>query len=205
MQLTRRNALIGMGTVAAGAGVIGGTGAFTSVEADRSVSVSTAGDAGAALQILPAINDNGSVTQNAQEYTNADGPESFGTDSTLSISLSSTDTNGNSAGLNVGATTRIEGLFRVNNNGTDPVDLEFEMSNTDGDLSDIGTVRILIDDGNGYTAYDLQSGTFVPTAQSDKPTIGEGDSGPTFGLELEIPEGTSIDTFSLELTIRAQT
>jgi hypothetical protein len=52
MRLTRRNALIGLGTVAAGAGVIGGTGAFTSVNADREVSVSSTGDAGANVQIV---------------------------------------------------------------------------------------------------------------------------------------------------------
>ena len=52
MRLTRRNALIGLGTVAAGAGVIGGTGAFTSVNADREVSVSSTGDASANVQIV---------------------------------------------------------------------------------------------------------------------------------------------------------
>ncbi|MFQ3477205.1 hypothetical protein HKK80_13295 [Halonotius sp. F2-221B] len=51
MRLTRRNALIGLGTAAAGAGVIGGTGAFTSVEADREISVSSAGDSSANVQI----------------------------------------------------------------------------------------------------------------------------------------------------------
>lgn len=43
--------LIGMGALAGGAGIIGGTGAFTTVEADRTVSVSTSGDSTANLQL----------------------------------------------------------------------------------------------------------------------------------------------------------
>ena len=208
MRLTRRNTLIGLGAAAAGAGAIGGTGAFTSVEADRSVSVSTAGDAGAALQILPADDGDGSATQNALEYTNANGPDSFSGD-TLSISLSSTDSDDNSAGLNVGATTRIEDLFRVTNNGTEQVDLDFQITDADSDgnnLSDVGTVKILIDNGSGYSAYDLESESWAPSNSDDKPSIDEGSSGPTFGLELVIPEDTDVDTtFDLDLTIRAQT
>ncbi|MFC7042746.1 hypothetical protein [Halonotius sp. GCM10025705] len=52
MRLTRRNALIGLGTVAAGAGVIGGTGAFTSVDADREISIESTSDADANVQIV---------------------------------------------------------------------------------------------------------------------------------------------------------
>jgi len=52
MKLTRRNTLIGLGTVAAGAGVVGGTGAFTTASAERSIEVSTTGDlAGAEIRI----------------------------------------------------------------------------------------------------------------------------------------------------------
>jgi len=51
MGISRRNALIGLGTVAAGAGVIGASGAFTSVEADREISVASAGDSSANVQI----------------------------------------------------------------------------------------------------------------------------------------------------------
>lgn len=52
MGLSRRNAIIGIGTLAAGAGVIGASGAFTSVEADREISVSSTGDANANVQIV---------------------------------------------------------------------------------------------------------------------------------------------------------
>jgi len=51
MRLTRRNALIGLGTVAAGAGVIGGTGAFTSVDANRDLTIESENDSDANVQI----------------------------------------------------------------------------------------------------------------------------------------------------------
>ena len=51
MRLTRRNALIGLGTAAAGAGVIGGTGAFTSVDAERDLTIQSTNDTDANVQI----------------------------------------------------------------------------------------------------------------------------------------------------------
>ena len=50
MALTRRNTLVLLFVVVAAAGVIGGTGAFSSVEADRTVSVETAADSDANVQ-----------------------------------------------------------------------------------------------------------------------------------------------------------
>ena len=50
MAITRRNTLVLLFVVVAAAGVIGGTGAFSSVEADRTVSVQTASDSDANVQ-----------------------------------------------------------------------------------------------------------------------------------------------------------
>ncbi|MFA9425678.1 hypothetical protein [Natronorubrum sp. A-ect3] len=49
MSMNRRNVLVGLGTIVAGGGAALGTGAFSSVEADRTVSLTTAGDSGALL------------------------------------------------------------------------------------------------------------------------------------------------------------
>ena len=57
MKMNRRQALIGIGTLAVGSGAALGSGAFTSVEANRDVSVVTAGDADAALGIEDATDD----------------------------------------------------------------------------------------------------------------------------------------------------
>ena len=56
MNLTRRNTVIGIGTLAAGAGVIGGSGAFDSVEANRSFEINVSGDAGALLGLAATNN-----------------------------------------------------------------------------------------------------------------------------------------------------
>lgn len=99
MRLTRRNALIGLGTVAGGAGVVTGTGAFTSVSADRSVSVSTAGDASASLQIVPTTMGEEYLTDNSGSGA-------------LSIDL------GSGNGLNMNAKTVISPLLQITNNAS---------------------------------------------------------------------------------------
>ncbi|MEF8908097.1 MAG: hypothetical protein V5A13_09570, partial [Haloarculaceae archaeon] len=50
MKLTRRNALIGLGSLVAGSGALVGTGAFSSVQADRTVNISTSGDSAALVK-----------------------------------------------------------------------------------------------------------------------------------------------------------
>lgn len=104
MRLTRRNAVLGLTGVAAGGGAIVGTGAFTSVEAERSVTVTTAGDADAALGMEPLS------TSNGDEYADID-------DGTLAIKVPK---------VNLNAVTHIDDVFRVTNNGTQPVVVYFE-------------------------------------------------------------------------------
>lgn len=55
MGITRRNTIIGLGALAGGTGVLAGSGAFTAVEAQRSVSINTSGDENALLRIR--VND----------------------------------------------------------------------------------------------------------------------------------------------------
>jgi hypothetical protein len=199
MKITRRNALIGMGTVAAGAGVIGGTGAFTSVQADRSVSVTTTGDSSAALQIFPATTSgsvgNGTITNNADTYTNANDASNTFTDGTLEITISN---------LNLDAVTRLEQLFTVVNNGNQEVTLDFQITATNGSISDIvgssGTINIVQGTGGSATTTDITSGY----AGDTNLTVGASSS--PIGLEFDIDDDSTSGTSSLdlELTIRAQ-
>jgi hypothetical protein len=59
MKLNRRNTLIGLGTIVAGGGAALGTGAFSSVEADRTVDVNTESDDAALLELNIANDDLG--------------------------------------------------------------------------------------------------------------------------------------------------
>jgi hypothetical protein len=100
---TRRSLLFGTAGLIAGSGAIFGTGAFTSVEADRTVTVQTAGDNSAALA-LETINDSPNSTGDDSYVTLSDG--------TLSIEIPN---------VNLEAVTHINRLFRITNNGTQDV------------------------------------------------------------------------------------
>lgn len=110
--MKRRDAIIGIGGLVVGSGALVGTGAFTSVQADRTVSIETAGDSAAALQIIPAQNDENNPTPNADEYVNDSG-------GTIEIDL--TGTNNGATGVSKNAVTNIDRLLQVTNNGTQDV------------------------------------------------------------------------------------
>jgi hypothetical protein len=141
MRLTRRNALVGLGTVAAGAGVVGGSGAFTSVEAERTVNVSTESDADAALSLKPAD------TENSGDYV---------TTSNDQIQLDLSGTQGDSAdssGLNRDAITKIASLITVTNNGSQELSgLKLHLE-TDSDNID-ESAAFGFTTGNGSNEFD---------------------------------------------------
>lgn len=111
MRMNRRNVLVGLGTIVAGGGAALGTGAFSSVEANRTVSVTTAGDADA----LVAFN----ITSSLLEGTE-------GSDDEM-IQFDLED-------LNIGAITRFDGGFEITNNREnqdDTINLTIEDGNED--------------------------------------------------------------------------
>jgi hypothetical protein len=105
--MQRRKLLTAMGSLAAGGAAAMGTGAFTSVSANRSVDVEVADDADALLSI-----DTIPGAANA-EYVDTSGE-------TVSIDLTETNVAGNT-GLNANATTKIKDLLRIKNQGTQNV------------------------------------------------------------------------------------
>ena len=109
--MERRKFLIGMGGTAVGASALIGSGAFSSVEAERNVTVEVAGDADAYLG-LEAVRD---------DIISDDGDEGQ-----LSIDLGSQTTSEGGEGFNRNAVTTIEGVFRITNGGTETVDFEVE-------------------------------------------------------------------------------
>jgi hypothetical protein len=140
MRLTRRNALIGLGTVAAGAGVIGGTGAFTSVDADRSVSISSTTDGSANVQIVvnevQGLSDTGgdtvslsfeSLNQNA--VTDFDGALSItpqGSNGPYDVTATMEDGSGNNVSW---VTTTVSNGTNINGGTTASVDIEIDLTN----------------------------------------------------------------------------
>jgi hypothetical protein len=101
--ITRRNVLIGLGTLTLGVGAIGGTGAFTQVEAERSVSVQTAGDDSALIGLVPG-------DENPQ-YVDGSGD-------TIALNFDQ---------LNMNATTEADDVFRIVNNSTRKVEIDLDI------------------------------------------------------------------------------
>jgi len=101
--MQRRNLLIGMGSLAAGGAATIGTGAFTSVQANRTVTIATADDSDAYL---------------AFDQTDATNSSYVGTNSNGSIYIDLDNNSVSGDGLNANATTQINDLFKIRNQGT---------------------------------------------------------------------------------------
>lgn len=192
----RRSILIGLGGLVAGGGAILGTGAFDTVEAERTVSVETAGDANALLALTPVDDD---------------GPYVDDSGDTIEINLDGNETgDAEATGLNQNAVTTFDELVAITNNGTQDVDsitftidvtgAENEGANTDheeafGIVADEttipaeGTNNILSDD---YYDTTLESG-----------------GGVNFGVEIDLLNGdisdlSDNDGLEFALTISAE-
>ena len=128
MKLTRRNALIGLGAVAAGAGVIGGTGAFTTVDANREISIESSGDADANVQIVVDRLDKHDSLSDAG-------------DDTVSLSFD---------GLNQNAVTTYDDALTITPQGSGSYDVTVSLEDGSGDA--ISWVTTTVNGGTGVSA-----------------------------------------------------
>lgn len=167
--MKRRNLIITIGGVGA-AGAAVGTGAFTSVEADRDVTVDVAGDAEAFLGLEPTDEPNG-------DYAELD-------DELLVLNFDGSAENVGGDGFNPNSTTVVDDVFTVTNQGTQDVGVSVEFDiESDADV-DIDFVAQTATDPDGQVLND---------ENSDSPVLlGVGESF-NVGLEVDV---TSEDTFS---------
>ena len=107
--MKRRTVLIGLGATTVGGAVVG-SGAFSSVEAERDITVNVAGDENAFLRIAPLDGPNGN-------YATTEG-------GTLTIDLSDDNDEVQGDGLNQNAVTTIRNVFEIGNQGTQPVGVQ---------------------------------------------------------------------------------
>jgi RNase P/RNase MRP subunit p29 len=115
--------MIGLGALTAGGSAAFGTEAFTSVEAERNVDVTVAGDQSAFVAIEPLSGDN------AGKYVSREN------DQTIAVNLDD-DSGGLGEGVSQDAVTEIDDLFRIVNQGSQPSNVYFE------DSSDAVTFRV---------------------------------------------------------------
>ena len=145
MDLNRRNVLIGLGTVTAGSGVIFGTGAFSTVEADRTVSVNTSQDSNALVGL--EIRDD--------SIAGSDGTN----DNTIEF---------NESELNLDALTTYEDALRVSDNSDNS---GIYVSIDDGSVGSPGSSLIQTSDpvsGDAVGLYLVADDGDTVTANSDE-------------------------------------
>lgn len=183
--MERRKFVIGLGALASGTAAAVGTGAFTSVNADRSVDVEVAGDANAYLALEQTSNPN------SQQYVQVNNGE-------VAIDFSSSNPNTNSTtgtgdlgnGFNPDAVTNVNSLLRVTNQGTQDVTFTINHSLSTGNAD----VTLSTDDQGGEDDLVANSITLTPGDSIDIDlTVDTTDQGPA-----EITDGTV--TFVAEAT-----
>jgi len=186
MGVSRRNVLIGLGGIVAAGGALVGTGAFTTVQAERSVNVQTAGDSDAFLALAPSDGPNGAYATTSNN--------------TVEIILNgNADTEGGT-GINQDAKTVIRNIIKVTNNGTqDVTSLTLEMADSDGnivsdDQSDPISFTSDADPSQDFlSGEDILAGNGLSTGNSVQ-----------FGLTVDLIDNT-LDDNNYDLTITANT
>lgn len=134
-----------MGVLGGGGAVAMGTGAFTSVQANRDLTVQVASDDSALLR----IDDTGNANS---EYVTESSSGEFG------IALTSDNQTGaGGAGVNANSTTVIEDLFTIQNQGSQDVEVEVTpLSFTDTEASD--TLIALVVPQTNFPSVTLSPG-----------------------------------------------
>jgi hypothetical protein len=114
--MKRRQVLAALGAVSGSGALLTGTGAFTSVSADRNIAVRVADDSNALLRLAPCPgSDNGEYVDNSNGL--------------LTIDLSGSNSNDPPAGngVNTEALSVFDNVFEIANQGTQDVCVDFEV------------------------------------------------------------------------------
>ena len=112
--MKRRKLLVGIGSLAAGGAAAIGTGAFTSVEASRTIAVEVAGDSSAFLLLDPSLKSSAN--------------DVFASYDDGQLVLNFDDTAAGGEGINNNAVTTFDQVFKLKNHGTQSVNIWFEHS-----------------------------------------------------------------------------
>jgi len=145
--------------VFAAIGLVAASGAFTSVEADRTAQVNVSGDSSALLELSePSEIDEGAVD--------------IGADGEATIDLTSDELS--ASGLNPNATTALTPLLNVTNQGTESVDITIDVTSVGGGATGFDEADV--------TVVDASNSSIEGTTQTD---IGQGST-VQFGLVFDL-------------------
>ena len=177
--MNRRNVLVGLGTAAAGSGIVFGSGAFTQVQADRELVVTVSGDDAAVLGI---------DVESPDDLVNDD---PGGTDVAFEIDL-----DGDFGNVGVDSFLELDGDFTFSNNAAnenDEIEIELDELGADGSPIDhqptvSGSEGILkfVDVGADLSDGELAAGDIKLDAGTNL-TLNEGED-ETTNLIIATPE-----------------
>lgn len=179
--MNRRQFVIGLGATVAGGGAALGTGAFTSVDADRTANVAVAEEDQAYLGITASGTDNGAFATNEGSAGNV---------IQLDFNESIADLTNPEGGVGVGQSSvyEFDDVFRIENRGTQTVYVNISDVLTHGGDT---TVRFYVRDGSGNRKFitpgsnELEAGTgttnnigvYIDTAQESNYSTSTNSSG----------------------------
>lgn len=132
MALNRRTLLLGLVVLVVGAGIIGGTGAFSSVQADRTMNLNTTGDSAALLQFNNLDSD----------IAQTQGQTSTGGVPVLQVTQDE---------LNADAKTIFVDAFTIENGGDENIDELYIRTNSTAGIESGGLVDFKAGGANGQS------------------------------------------------------
>lgn len=179
--MKRRTAILGLGGLVASGGAAMGTGAFTSVTADRRLNVDVRNDDDAYLALRPVDADGDVVSDPAEgdtdrvpETSEQNRPFALIDDETGRIDIAVT-------ALNANAVTEIPSVFQIDNQGRNPVEVYVEISYEGSGSGNPSVVEVstaggdpLDDEANPVTLSDGNS--IVVDFTFDTSGVGSGDA-----------------------------
>lgn len=160
--MNRRRFLAGVGAFTAAGSSALGTGAFTSVEAERSVSISVADDDQAFLRLEPLVNEG--IDENSTR-------RSFSNGKTVGFEIPGNGggENPSSEGVGLDSVYEFHDLLEVSNQGTQPVQLRSTYSGDDfADLALVNDNGVFKDDPPELSAGgNINVGLLIDTHGSE--------------------------------------
>ncbi|MYL18144.1 DUF1102 domain-containing protein [Halorubrum terrestre] len=192
--MNRRNFVAGIGATVAGGAIATGTGAFTSVQADRSVSIAVGDEEASSYLVLDALAQGNS--ENGAFASNSGG--SSGTELTLDFNSEIPDPPNAEGGEGPGknSTYEFDEVFEVQNQGTQDVDVAIEtLDNTQ------------FEDTSDSNPTDTLTLSFYPDSDAGSPLDGNPESvaaggSLTVGVKIEIGN-VNFESYSAEATVIA--
>ena len=193
--MKRRQFILGLGAASTGGSALIGSGAFTSVAAERDIAVDVVGDEDAFLRLGPCRDDEGDAKPNGAYVDTTDG--------LLSISLSDDNSNDQPAGsgVNPEALSKFHNVFEICNQGTQSVCVNFG-------VDDESEVPLIPSDADVPERYDFEAGEdpAVIFYESDSEAavfpVEESDPEAPEAIELDVGEcacfGFNVRAFGFE-------